>query len=280
MPLELTADCSRCAGLCCVAPAFARSSDFAIDKPAGRPCPHLRRDFRCDIHEHLAERGFPGCAVFDCFGAGQHLVQGTMRGADWRSRSDLAGQMFALLPVMRQLHELAWYLTEALKLTAARRLHARSRAALDETERLSAGTPEQLLALDLDAYRNRVNPCCCRPASWPGGLRPPAGPPRRRSDRPRSARRRPARGEPARRAADRRGPARADLRRADFTGADLRGADLRGRGPDRRAVPDRVAAASAAADRELTRRDLGVVVGTNTDARPIRATTTPRSRGS
>ncbi|HEY6597232.1 MAG TPA: pentapeptide repeat-containing protein, partial [Asanoa sp.] len=36
---ELRADCTRCVGLCCVAPAFSASADFAIDKPAGRPCP-------------------------------------------------------------------------------------------------------------------------------------------------------------------------------------------------------------------------------------------------
>jgi uncharacterized protein YjbI with pentapeptide repeats len=228
MPLELTADCSRCAGLCCVAPAFARSSDFAIDKPAGRPCPNLLSDFRCDIHEHLGERGFPGCAVFDCFGAGQHLVQGTFGGADWRSRSDLAEQMFALLPQMRQLHELAWYLTEAVKLDAARRLHARLQDALEETGRISAGTPEQLLALDLEAYRNRVNVLLLRASELAR-----AGFGRRPDHRGanligRNLRRADLRGASLRGAlligADLRA---ADLRRADFTGADLRGADLR-----------------------------------------------------
>jgi hypothetical protein len=228
MPLELTADCSRCAGLCCVAPAFARSSDFAIDKPAGRPCPHLQSDFRCKIHEHLAERGFPGCAAFDCFGAGQHLVQGTYGGADWRSRSDLAGQMFALLPVLRQLHELAWYLTEALKLDAAGRLHGRLRAVLEETEQLSGGTPEQLLALDLDAYRNRINPLLLRASELArAGFGP--RPDHRGADLiGRDLRRADLRGASLRGAlligADLRA---ADLRRADFTGADLRGADLR-----------------------------------------------------
>ena len=44
---HLRADCSRCAGLCCVAPPFAASADFAFDKPAGQPCRHLRADFRC-----------------------------------------------------------------------------------------------------------------------------------------------------------------------------------------------------------------------------------------
>ena len=76
---DLRADCGRCAGLCCVAPAFVASADFAIDKPAGRPCPKLSSDFSCSIHDSLREHGFPGCAVFDCFGAGQQVVQSDLR---------------------------------------------------------------------------------------------------------------------------------------------------------------------------------------------------------
>ena len=54
---RLRADCSRCAGLCCVAPAFAASADFAIDKPAGHACPNLRNDARCGIHAGFTGRG-------------------------------------------------------------------------------------------------------------------------------------------------------------------------------------------------------------------------------
>jgi hypothetical protein len=229
MSLELAADCSRCAGLCCVAPAFAKSSDFAIDKPAGTACPNLQPDFRCGIHAHLAERGFKGCTVFDCWGAGQHVTQGTFGGRDWRSEPAVAREMFASLPVMRQLHELAWYLTEALKLAAARRLHDKLRAALDETERLAAGAPDELLAIDLDAYRKRVNPLLQRASELAR-----AGAGRRPDHRGANLIGRTLRGADLRGAslrgalligADLRD---ADLRRADFTGADLRGADLRG----------------------------------------------------
>jgi hypothetical protein len=225
MSLELTADCSRCAGLCCVAPAFAKSSDFAIDKPAGRPCPHLSDDFGCGIHDRLRDRGFSGCVVFDCFGAGQQVTQVTFGGRDWHSDP----RMLAVLPVMRQLHELMWYLTEALTLGAARPLRAKLTAALDETERLASGTPDELLALDGDAYRSRVNPLLQRASElaragygqWPDhrganliGRKLPGAD---------------LRGASFRGAlligADLRG---ADLRGADFTGADLRGADLRG----------------------------------------------------
>lgn len=229
-PERLRADCGRCAGLCCVAPAFARSADFAIDKPAGRPCPNLADDFRCGIHDRLPESGFPGCVVFDCFGAGQQVTQVTFGGRDWRGTPGIAGQMFAVLPVMRQLHELIWYVTQALDLAQARRLHPRLRAALDETAALTTGTPDELLALDLDAHRQRVNPLLQQASELAR-----AGVGGRRADHRganligRRMRGADLRGASLRGAlligADLRG---ADLRTADFTGADLRGADLRG----------------------------------------------------
>ena len=102
----LRADCGRCFGLCCVAPAFAASADFAIDKAAGQPCPNLRPDFGCGIHDELRPRGFRGCTVYDCFGAGQQVAQVTFGGRDWRGAPHTAGEMFAVFAVMRQLHEL------------------------------------------------------------------------------------------------------------------------------------------------------------------------------
>ncbi|WP_305785200.1 pentapeptide repeat-containing protein [Symbioplanes lichenis] len=225
---ELRADCGQCAGLCCVAPAFARSSDFAIDKPAGRACPNLGDDFRCGIHEELPERGFHGCVVFDCFGAGQQVTQVTFGGRSWREEPGLAGAMFATLPIMRQLHELLWYVTTALDLPAAHRLHDRLRAARDETEALTRGTPEALRALDLDAHRQRVNPLLVKASELArAGTRKPDH--RGANLIGRRMRGADLRGANFRGAlligADLRD---ADLRLADFTGADLRGADLRG----------------------------------------------------
>src|SRR5713226_2404417 len=90
--LELRADCERCFALCCVAPAFSASADFAIDKDAGEPCPNLTTDFRCSIHSRLRNKGFPGCAVYDCFGAGQKVSQVTYEGKDWRHAPRTAKQ--------------------------------------------------------------------------------------------------------------------------------------------------------------------------------------------
>ena len=194
---DLRADCARCFGLCCVAPAFSASADFAIDKAAGQPCPHLGPDFGCGIHRQLRPRGFPGCAAYDCFGAGQKVAQVTFAGQDWRQAPHTARQMFAAFTVMRQLHELLWYLAEALALPATGALRAELRRALEQTERLTASSAGALAALDVIGCRQQVNALLMRASELArAGLGPPGS--------------------------------RADHRGADLTGADLRGASLRG----------------------------------------------------
>jgi hypothetical protein len=223
---HLRADCSRCAGLCCVAPAFTASADFAIDKPAGVACPNLQSDFRCGIHSELRERGFRGCTVFDCFGAGQRITQETFGGRSWRETPELAIAQFAALPVMRQLHEALWYLVEAQNLAAE--LVGEVRVLRERTEQLASGTPEELAVLDTGAHRARVGELLGRvSAAVRAGER---GPERRGADLiGRDLRRTPLRGADLRGAyligADLRG---ADLGAADLLGADLRAADLRG----------------------------------------------------
>jgi hypothetical protein len=208
-----------------VAPAFAASADFAIDKPAGRPCPNLGEDFRCGIHAQLRERGFPGCEVFDCFGAGQQLTQVTFGGRTWREDPALAAQQFAVLPVLRQLHECLWYLTEAVELPAAP-LRDEVRTALAETERLAGGAPDELAALDVAGHRRAVGALLGRVSELVRG----GGPDLRNADlMGRDLRRRQLRGAALRGAyligADLRG---VDLGGADLLGADLRAADVRG----------------------------------------------------
>lgn len=197
----LRSDCGNCFGLCCVALTFTRSSDFAIDKDAGQPCPNLQQDFRCGIHTKLRTSGFAGCTGYDCFGAGQRVSQVTFGGRDWRQDPAGAQRMFRVLPVMRQLHELLWYLTQALDLPAARPVRAELARALEETEKLAGQDPDALLDLDVAAQRGRVNVLLLRTSEL---VR--AGFPQRKKDR--------------------RG---ADLVGARLKGADLRGANLRGR---------------------------------------------------
>ncbi|GGV73392.1 hypothetical protein GCM10010294_35520 [Streptomyces griseoloalbus] len=197
---DLRADCASCFGLCCVALPFARSADFAVDKVAGQPCSNLRPDFRCGIHAQLRDKGFPGCTVFDCFGAGQKVSQMTFGGTDWRRAPETSRSMSAVFPVMRQLHELLWYVTEALDLAPARPVHKELRRALTHLDGLTRGTAESITELDMNALRGEVNTLLLR-ASELARARVPG---RKRNHRG------------------------ADLIGAKLSGADLRGASLRG----------------------------------------------------
>ncbi|WP_407549974.1 pentapeptide repeat-containing protein [Streptomyces sp. Pv4-95] len=228
--LGLVSDCGSCFGLCCVALPFAASADFAVDKDAGRPCGNLRSDFRCGIHAELRERGFSGCTVFDCFGAGQKVSQVTFGGEDWRQAPRTARSMFDVFPVMRQLHELLQYLAEALARPAARPIHDELRRALDETEALTYGTPEELAGLDVAAHRGEVNALLLRTSELVRAEVPGRKKERRGADLMGARlRRADLRGANLRGAyliaADLTG---ADLRLADLIGADLRDADLSG----------------------------------------------------
>jgi uncharacterized protein YjbI with pentapeptide repeats len=140
-----------------VAPGFAKSADFAIDKAPEHACPHLRSDFRCSIHARLRTEGFPGCSVYDCFGAGQKVVQVTFAGTDWQRSPSVAHEMFETFGIMRDLHELMWYLIEALSMNAAQDLHRQLREALEQTERLSLSAPQALKDLDMRSYRGGIN---------------------------------------------------------------------------------------------------------------------------
>ena len=75
-------------------PPFDADQGFGHDKPAHEPCRHLQADFRCTIHGQLAQSGYPGCAGFDCFGAGQRVTQELFGGANWSSSPDIAREMF------------------------------------------------------------------------------------------------------------------------------------------------------------------------------------------
>jgi hypothetical protein len=71
---ELTADCARCAALCCRLSSFQRSGDFAFSKTAGEACRHLTVRDTCAVHAERVDLGLGGCVAFDCHGAGQTLT--------------------------------------------------------------------------------------------------------------------------------------------------------------------------------------------------------------
>lgn len=214
---DLGADCGSCVGLCCVALAFARSADFAIDKAAGEACVHLDPGDGCGIHDGLRERGFKGCTVFDCFGAGQRVTARLAGGASWREDPALRTDLTTAFPVVRRLHELLWYLDRALDLTgepSGEPAGAPDLAALvaslttlfDRVHRLADGSPAELAALDVDAEYDAARPLLAAASEHARRGLAPATPDRRLA---------------------RVGPGH-DLAGVRLSGADLRGLSLRG----------------------------------------------------
>ena len=220
--LELVADCSSCFGLCCVALAFERSSDFPVDKDAGDPCVNLDDAFGCSIHPRLRDTGYRGCTVYDCLGAGQQVSQVTFGGVSWRDEPGTSAAMFAALPVMRQLHEMLWYLVEALDRPATAELQEDLTAMIAATRDLTTSDPDALSALDLPAHRSRVAPLLQQASRL---VRAGLGGPDHAGAHLFGAELRGA----DLRGADLRGALliAADLREADLRTADLIGADLR-----------------------------------------------------
>jgi hypothetical protein len=204
---DLGADCASCFGLCCVALAFARSADFPFNKPAGDTCVNLDDRDACQVHSELRPRGFKGCIVFDCFGAGQKVSQHTFEGRSWRGDAQTRTSMFAVFPIVRRLHELLWYLDQALSLPGTGSLRNNLSAHFERVQSLSDQTPQLLGDTDVDREYDTARPLLI--AASKAARSGKSG----------------ARG--LRHGRKRIGPG-SDLLGADFVGADLRGAELRG----------------------------------------------------
>lgn len=202
---------------------FAAVSGFGVDKPSGTPCLNLSVDDSCSIHATLREDGWPGCTVFECFGAGQQVSQVTYGGVSWREQDNL-GEMAAALSVMRQLHEVLVHLDEV----ARRSPDPEAARVAAEVAELTGATPVELLTHDLDQLHAQVG-ALLGAASARLRADVDGAQDRSRADLSGHDLRGDWRGWSFRGAlliaADLRD---ADLRLADLLGADLRDADVRG----------------------------------------------------
>lgn len=153
----LSIDCKKCSGLCCVALYFAKTDGFPNNKEAGKPCENLMQDFRCTIHAELADSKLKGCLAYDCFGAGQKVTQHIYEGKNWKTSPEHAKQVFRVFLIVGQLHQMCWYLLEASQLMATKKLSGEIDKLIAQNEHMTQNTPEQILDLNIDEYRERVN---------------------------------------------------------------------------------------------------------------------------
>lgn len=91
--------------------AFDAGDAFAIDKPAGIPCPNLSRH-SCKIHNDLKDNGFTGCTAYECAGAGQHTIA-LYDGKSWQDDPDLLVPQMDTFRHLNRLHALMELLTAA-----------------------------------------------------------------------------------------------------------------------------------------------------------------------
>lgn len=154
---DLKIDCGNCFGFCCVALYFSKVDGFPKDKRSGEPCVNLNLDFSCKVHKDLRKIGLKGCTSYDCFGAGQKVAKITYNGISWRMSPELAEEMYSVFLVMRQLHEMLWYLNMVYSLQEEDMLRSMASIIVQETIEITLLKPEALLKLNLEIHREKVN---------------------------------------------------------------------------------------------------------------------------
>ncbi|MGH1425997.1 MAG: hypothetical protein ACRBBU_14825 [Pseudooceanicola sp.] len=154
---DLIPDCGQCAALCCLSLAFDDGPDFALDKPAGTPCPNLGRH-DCTIHDALSTSGYSGCVRYSCLGAGQRVTQSLFAGQSWRDDPALTAPMMAAFADLRAVHKRLDLLAAAMTLPLSdshKTLCLQLQQALwrdDMTQTTFAGFADSPLAMDVDGF--------------------------------------------------------------------------------------------------------------------------------
>lgn len=154
---KLKIDCEKCFGICCVALYFSKTEGFPNDKVAGKPCINLQEDFGCKVHASLKDKGLKGCMTYDCFGAGQKVAQLTFKGEDWRKSKEQANKIFDVFLVMRQLHEMLWYLYDAKTFIFSDNIKEEIDFMIKETNKLTNLDTKSIINIDIENHRIKVN---------------------------------------------------------------------------------------------------------------------------
>jgi len=165
---------------------------------------NLQPDFMCVIHAELRPRGWRGCAVFECFGAGQQLTQHIFGGVTWRDNPAMATAMFGAFENMRLIQEIRYYLRVLVEHPLPRKLREQV-TALDATaESLAEASADTMASEPVVSLRTQAGRLLDRASQHLRGQGPT---PNTTASRVR---------------------AHADLAGSDLQGADLDRGDLRG----------------------------------------------------
>lgn len=154
---DLKIDCEKCFGFCCVALYFSALDGFPVDKEAGNPCINLKSDFSCSIHKNLINNGLKGCIAYDCLGAGQKVAKVIYKGKDWIKQPELKDEMFQVFLIVKQLHEIQWYLIEAISLQSSYPIYLELNDMIRKTNNITYFSPNCLISFDIEKHRKSAN---------------------------------------------------------------------------------------------------------------------------
>jgi len=154
---EFKIDCSQCSGLCCTALFFSKTDGFPENKIAGKPCSKLMDNYSCNIHHELEMRKMKGCMGYDCFGAGQYVTQNIYKGDTWKTLKDKSREIFDVFTMVFQLYQIRYFLEEARTIITAKELWSDIESLINENEELCNSTAENIVEIDIEKYRNKVN---------------------------------------------------------------------------------------------------------------------------
>lgn len=154
---DLKIDCSKCFGFCCVALYFSTMDGFPEDKKAGQPCINLNENFTCKIHKDLRNKGLKGCTHYDCFGAGQKVAKQTYENISWKESSSKSKEMYDVFLIMRNLHEMIWYLKDSLNFIDNSNLKNRIESIIKETYGLTNLSGKDIMSINIENHRMKVN---------------------------------------------------------------------------------------------------------------------------
>lgn len=154
---EMKADCFKCSGLCCTALFFSKMDGFPENKPSGKSCMNLQKDFLCKIHDSLVQYKMKGCIGYDCFGAGQYVTQSIYKNNTWQDNKEKSQEIFDVFVVVFHLYQIRYFLLEANSLISSKKFRTEIEKYIDQNIRICNQSPSKILSFNLDEYRENAN---------------------------------------------------------------------------------------------------------------------------
>ncbi|MGM0804209.1 MAG: pentapeptide repeat-containing protein [Bacillota bacterium] len=76
---------------------------------------------------------------------------------DWETNPELANEMFDVFPIMQQLQEMIYYLTEAMNLSVTKPIHQELKVAISEIENLTLRRASEIKMMNVAEILIRMN---------------------------------------------------------------------------------------------------------------------------